>query len=150
MTAFQTHIELVRLPHMEGTIPLLDPFYFKPVNLICLSSKICPHECYLDFITDFKSECINNLSALIWVCNPPLWKQGIIGIPVLVRHSEAAMFSSEVFDKRKVTVSLHAAGSTNGDSNSSCPSPSPGSHNTSNLTRHFLHLILSQKGSKQK
>lgn len=58
MTAFQTHIELVRLPHTAGMIPLFEPFYFKSVNLICQRSKIFPCKCYLDFISDFKYECI--------------------------------------------------------------------------------------------
>lgn len=40
-----------------------DPFFFKPMNPICQSSKICPHKCYLDFTTDFKSECINLRSS---------------------------------------------------------------------------------------
>lgn len=53
------------------------------------------------------------MSAFISGSLPPLWKQGITGISLLVFHSEAALFYSEVFDKRKVTGSLHPAGSTN-------------------------------------
>lgn len=44
---------------------------------------------------------------------PPLWEGGITGISLVVFHSGAALFYSEVFDKRKVTVTLHPAGSTN-------------------------------------
>lgn len=53
------------------------------------------------------------MNAFISGCLPPLWKQGITGISLVVFHSRAALFYSEVFDKRKVIVSLHPAGSTN-------------------------------------
>lgn len=53
------------------------------------------------------------MSAFISGCLQPLWKQGITGISLVVFHSGAAPFYSEVFDKRKVMVSLHPAGSTN-------------------------------------
>lgn len=53
------------------------------------------------------------MSAFISRCLPPLWKRGITGISLVVFHSGVALFYSEVFDKRKVTVSLHPAGSIN-------------------------------------
>lgn len=112
MTAFRALHEVSQAsPHCWNDSPP-SSLYLKPMNLICQGSKICPPPQILFRFYNKSSKWMH------WGCLVPQWQWGIAGISLVVLHSRAALFYSDMFDKRKVTARVHPAGSTNGDSHS--------------------------------